>query len=128
MRVYRFKNGFKIFLASWRLEQSGRDMNVKKVNMRIPPEEQAAIVSTITSFDKASEIWLFGSRLDDTKRGGDIDVLVKSDVICRSMLARIEDELFRKIDEQKIDFVLTRKNELNSFSRMVLARGAVQLW
>jgi uncharacterized protein len=96
--------------------------------MRIQPEEQAAIISTITGFDKESEIFLFGSRLDDTKLGGDIDVLVKSDVICRSMLARIEDELFRKIDEQKIDFVLTRKNELNSFTRMVLARGAIQLW
>ena len=96
--------------------------------MRIQPEEQAAIVSTITRFDNESEIYLFGSRLDDTKRGGDIDILVKSDVICRSMLARIEDELFRKIDEQKIDFVLTLKNELNSFARMVLAKGAIQLW
>lgn len=96
--------------------------------MRIQPEERATIVSTITSFDKESEIYLFGARLEDTKRGGDIDVLVKSDVICRSMLGRIEDELFRKIDEQKIDFVLTRKNALNAFSRMVLARGAVQLW
>jgi len=96
--------------------------------MRIQPEEQAAIVSTITRFDNESEIYLFGSRLDDTKRGGDIDILVKSDVICRSMLAHIEDELFRKIDEQKIDFVLTLKNELNSFARMVLAKGAIQLW
>lgn len=39
--------------------------------MRIQPYEQAAIVSTITRFDKESEIYLFGSRLDDTKRGGD---------------------------------------------------------
>jgi predicted nucleotidyltransferase len=96
--------------------------------MRIQPEEQEAIVSTITSFDKESEIYIFGSRLDDSKRGGDIDILVKSDVISRSMLAHIEDELFRKIDEQKIDFVLTLKKELNSFSRMVLAKGAIQLW
>ena len=96
--------------------------------MRLQPEEQAAIISTITSFDKESEIYLFGSRLDDTKRGGDIDILVKSDVICRSMLAHIEDELFKKIDEQKIDFLLTGKNKLNTFSRMVLARGAIQLW
>ena len=96
--------------------------------MRIQPEEQSAIISTITSFDKESEIYIFGSRLDDSKRGGDIDVLVKSDVICRSMLASIEDELFRKIDEQKIDFVLTRKKKPSSFSRMVLAKGALQLW
>jgi predicted nucleotidyltransferase len=95
--------------------------------MRIQPEEQAAIISTITSFDNESEIYLFGSRLDDAKRGGDIDILVKSDVICRSMLAHIEDELFKKIDEQKIDFVLTMKKELNAFAKMVLAKGAVQL-
>lgn len=96
--------------------------------MRIQPEEQAAIVRTISSYDNKSEIYLFGSRLDDTKRGGDIDVLIKSDIINRSMLTHIEDELFRKIDEQKIDFVLTLKNELNSFARMVLAKGAIQLW
>lgn len=96
--------------------------------MRIQPEEQAAIISTITGFDKESEVYLFGSRLDDTKRGGDIDILIKSDFIRRSMLSHIEDELFKKIDEQKIDFVLTLKNELNSFSRMVLAKGAIRIW
>lgn len=96
--------------------------------MRIQPEELAAIVATITSFDNESEIYLFGSRLDDTKRGGDIDILIKSDLICRSMLAHIEDKLFRKIDEQKIDFVLTHKNASNSFSKMILAKGAIQLW
>ena len=96
--------------------------------MRIQPEERAAIISTITSIDKESEIYLFGSRVDDTKRGGDIDILVKSDVISRNMLTHIEEELFKKIDEQKIDFVLTLKSELNSFSRMILAKGAIKLW
>lgn len=96
--------------------------------MRIQPEEQAAIIAAITSFDNESEIYLFGSRLDGAKRGGDIDILIKSDFICRSMLAHIEDKLFRKIDEQKIDFVLTSKKEPNSFSRMILAKGAKQLW
>ena len=96
--------------------------------MRIQSEEQAAIIDTITSFDKESEIYLFGSRLDDAKRGGDIDILIKSDFICRSMLAHIEDKLFRKIDEQKIDFVLTNKKAPNSFSKMILAKGAIQLW
>lgn len=96
--------------------------------MRIQPEEKAAIISSITAFDKESEIYLFGSRVDDTKRGGDIDVLVKSDIISRKMLVRIEDELFRKIDEQKVDFVLSRKSESSPFVRMVLARGTVRIW
>ena len=70
--------------------------------MRLQPEEQAAIISTITSFDKESEIYLFGSRLDDTKRGGDIDVLVKSDVICHSMLAHIEGESLERLMNRKL--------------------------
>lgn len=98
------------------------------IPMRIQPEEKAAIISSITSFDRESEIYLFGSRIDDTKRGGDIDVLVKSDVISRKMLARVEDELFKMIDEQKIAFVLSRKNESNSFTRMLLAKGVVKIW
>ncbi|MFZ4860060.1 MAG: nucleotidyltransferase domain-containing protein [Desulfuromonadaceae bacterium] len=96
--------------------------------MRIQSEEQAAIIAAITSFDKESEIYLFGSRLDDAKRGGDIDILIKSDFIRRSMLAHIEDTLFRNIDEQKIDFVLTNKKTPSSFSKMILAKGAIQLW
>jgi len=96
--------------------------------MRIQPEEKAAIITAITGFDRESEIYLFGSRLDDAKRGGDIDILIKSDLINRSMLAHIEDKLFRVIDEQKIDFVLTHKNAPNSFSKMILAKGAIQLW
>jgi predicted nucleotidyltransferase len=101
---------------------------LKGKSMRIQPEEQAAIITTITGFDRESEIYLFGSRLDDAKRGGDIDILIKSDLINRSMLAHIEDKLFRVIDEQKIDFVLTHKNAPNSFSKMILAKGAIQLW
>lgn len=135
--ILRLKKGFSFRMvqdfSKLSLNQKCCDVpcemsSAKERFMRIQPEEKAAIISTITRIDNDSEIYLFGSRLDDTKRGGDIDILVKSDTISRSMLAHIEDEIFSKIDEQKIDFVLTRKNELNAFSRKVLARGAVQLW
>ena len=96
--------------------------------MRIQAAEREAIVSAIISIDKDSEIYLFGSRIDDSRRGGDIDILVKSDVISHKMLAHIESAIFDKIEEQKIDVVLNRKNENSTFSNMVLAQGALQLW
>jgi hypothetical protein len=42
--------------------------------MRLTPQEIQAIKETfLNTFDKGN-IYLFGSRVDDTKRGGDIDL------------------------------------------------------
>ncbi|CAG0954231.1 hypothetical protein ARNL5_00364 [Anaerolineae bacterium] len=95
--------------------------------MRIEQEELDAIVNSIARFDRKSEIYLFGSRLDDSKRGGDIDILIASEVISSSLLAHIEDKIFSLIDEQKIDFVLTRKSQPSAFARMILAKGVRKL-
>jgi len=95
--------------------------------MRIDQDELNAIVTTVARFDSECEIYLFGSRLDDSKRGGDIDILIESEVISPSMLAQIEDDIFRLIDEQKIDFVLTRKSAPSAFARLVLSKGAQKL-
>ncbi len=96
--------------------------------MRISEEERHAIINAILMFDENAEIHLFGSRLDDSKRGGDIDILIKSDVVDKNMLFLIEEELFQHIDEQKLDFVLTGSELKNTFVRMVLAKGTVKLW
>lgn len=95
--------------------------------MRLSEAECKAIVLSVTKFDESAEVYLFGSRLDDCKKGGDIDILIKSDVLSKGMLGSIEDELFRHIEEQKVDFVLTGKSSLSSFAQMVLSKGAVQL-
>lgn len=33
------------------------------------------------TFGPDAKIWLFGSRVDETKRGGDIDLLIKTDQV-----------------------------------------------
>lgn len=96
--------------------------------MRITVEEKAAIIDSILKFDQDAEIFLFGSRVDDTGRGGDIDILIKSNAINKQDLVMLEDELFSKIDEQKLDFVLTETDVESAFVRMILARGAIKLW
>lgn len=65
-------------------------------------------------FLKNDHIWLFGSRVDDTKRGGDIDLYIETgyDTIStmvtskRSFLIELEE----KIGEQKIDIVINQMN------------------
>ena len=55
-----------------------------------------------------AEVWLFGSRTDDTKRGGDIDLYIETDierdiVFRRSKLRRQLEEIF---GDQKIDLAV----------------------
>jgi predicted nucleotidyltransferase len=79
--------------------------------MRLTPDQQSAIrtIAAETFGDEAS-VWLFGSRLDDNKRGGDIDLLIEtnqSDVaaIVRAELAFLT-KLQMKLGEQKIDVLV----------------------
>ena len=95
--------------------------------MRISEFDRSAIVAAVTKFDATAEVYLFGSRVDDQKKGGDIDILIKSDVIGKDNLDLIEEELFLHIDEQKVDFVLTGKSSLSAFAAMVLSKGAISL-
>ena len=42
--------------------------------MRLTPQELSAVQQTIHSADPNGRLWLFGSRADDSRRGGDIDL------------------------------------------------------
>ena len=43
--------------------------------MRITEQEKKAIIDAVKSVDMNDQVWLFGSRVDDSKKGGDIDIL-----------------------------------------------------
>lgn len=96
--------------------------------MRLTDQERKAIMEVISRFDGQAEVYLFGSRSDDTKKGGDIDLLVISDKLDKTSLFSIEEEIFKRIEEQKIDFVLSGKDVKNKFARMILKKGAIKLW
>jgi predicted nucleotidyltransferase len=45
--------------------------------MRLTPAQIDTIrQAATTAFGQGTSVWLFGSRVDDTKKGGDIDLLV----------------------------------------------------
>ena len=51
--------------------------------MRLKTFEVAAIKDAVYEFDQEAKIYLFGSRADDAKRGGDIDLFILSNKISR---------------------------------------------
>ena len=60
--------------------------------------------------DKNAKVYLFGSRVDDSKKGGDIDLIISSDKITKDDIYKIKSIMFNKLDEQKIDILITDKN------------------
>jgi predicted nucleotidyltransferase len=95
--------------------------------MRLLKEERKAIREAVAKFDTDADVYLFGSRVDDIKKGGDIDILLISDKIDDHLLFLIEEEIFKSIEEQKIDFVLGGGTRNNPFAKLILKKGAVKL-
>jgi predicted nucleotidyltransferase len=67
--------------------------------MRLTTEQTQAIVHSVRQhLGPAPQIWLFGSRLDDRKKGGDVDLYVETEA------HPLRNELRCKIDlEERLD-------------------------
>lgn len=82
--------------------------SLKILDMRLLQTEILAISQTIRRLDDRARIYLFGSRVDDTKRGGDIDLLILSEKLSESDRGMIRLGLHERLGEQKIDLVIAR--------------------
>lgn len=95
--------------------------------MRLKPAEVTAIkAAALAAYGADAVVRLFGSRVDDLKRGGDIDLLIEVDRIENEWGTknRFLDRLFQSIDEQKVDVVVTvRGAPLDSFAALVLPQA-----
>jgi len=78
--------------------------------MRLQENEVVAIKNTFLDVFKSGKIFLFGSRVDDKKKGGDIDLYIISDNKDNLSSKRIHFlvKLKNIIGEQKIDVVIDR--------------------
>lgn len=80
--------------------------------MRISPQEKLAILDSANEvFGPDAEIWLFGSRLDDTSKGGDIDLYIEVPAVDFPVKKKIAFKLLLedRIGEQKVDVVLHQR-------------------
>ena len=84
--------------------------------MRLSTEQIKAIKQeTELFFGAGAQVWLFGSRVDDTKKGGDIDLYLRPVVNDAAQLAKARfaflARLKQRIGDQKIDLVLQRAGD-----------------
>lgn len=99
--------------------------------MRLTLTEQDAIKSVFhVYFGPEDHLWLFGSRTDDMKRGGDIDLYVEThlntDEAIKAHL-RFLSSVKDNIGDQKIDLVLNVLNLSSSQPIYEIAKKGIQL-
>ncbi len=78
--------------------------------MRLTPYQQQAIKKHFLEVFKEGRIYLFGSRVDDNQKGGDIDLYIQTDVEKNFAHKKLDFLVLlkRSIGEQKIDVVFDR--------------------
>jgi predicted nucleotidyltransferase len=90
--------------------------------MRLNQQEINAIKQSVQTLDAHAKIYLFGSRVDINKKGGDIDLLILSQVLDYNDKLRIKMRLFEQIEEQKVDIIIA-KDTTEPFIQIALEQG-----
>ncbi|MGL2994891.1 nucleotidyltransferase domain-containing protein [Flavobacterium sp. TSSA_36] len=90
--------------------------------MRITTAQKKFIYEYWTERIPSSQVFLFGSRVDDLKKGGDIDIFVLSDKkLHHSEVFKMKQLFFSKFGQQKMDVVSFTKNDDSAFKKHVLS-------
>jgi len=89
--------------------------------VRLKNEEISVLKEAVLHFMGSAQVYLFGSRVDDTARGGDIDILVRGDrKLTLIEKAQIRASYYRRFGERKIDLLSVKFGEENSFVNLIL--------
>ncbi|GAB6057129.1 nucleotidyltransferase domain-containing protein [Desulfonatronum parangueonense] len=90
--------------------------------MRLHQDQIENIREVVLTRDPAARIFLFGSRVDDQQRGGDIDLLVLSQKLDATDRRKMKVDLYRRIGHRKIDLLLA-PDDRRAFVRLAMEEG-----
>ncbi|ADE13813.1 DNA polymerase beta domain protein region [Nitrosococcus halophilus Nc 4] len=97
--------------------------------MRLTVSEQRVLVEAAREcFGPEARVLLFGSRTDDLRRGGDIDLLIElpeslSAEEAARIRARFVAQVWRRLGERKLDVVLAEPGEEDEFVQTVRSQA-----
>ena len=100
--------------------------------MRLTQQQRTSILqATREAFGGGAQVWLFGSRARDDKRGGDIDLLVRPSAeepeeVKLARKLRFLGLLERQLGERRIDVVIERSDDRRAIVKVAHDTG-VQL-
>ncbi len=91
--------------------------------VRLKEKEIKAIKDIIQSFDKEARVYIYGSRADLSKKGGDIDILVVSSKISLEQELKIKAKLLVALGDRKIDLVVSKSPTENTFTDLIYSQA-----
>lgn len=86
--------------------------------MRLSKIEQQALTTALC--EVKGQVYLFGSRVDETRKGGDIDILILSEENPLHLSQRVTLAFMRKCEE-KIDVIVFNPQALSEEQQAFLA-------
>ena len=87
--------------------------------MRLSQEGIDVLKTKLCSLSSEAKLYLFGSRTDDDKQGGDIDLLVVSQKLTKKDLRLLRIDFFQAFGEQKLDIILDKGDFENPFNKLI---------
>lgn len=91
-------------------------------DMRLHPQEVEIIKEAVLRLDPQARVFLFGSRADPARKGGDIDLLILSSSLKNMDTVKILKRIYEKMDEQKIDILIASETK-DPFVQIALEKG-----
>jgi predicted nucleotidyltransferase len=97
------------------------------MTMRLTPAEIEAICQAVREvFGQSARVWVFGSRVRDDLKGGDLDLFVEVDATQASIAneQRLRDAIAVAVDDLRVDITLhERGRPLPPIGRIALREG-----
>jgi len=87
--------------------------------MRLSNEQIQVLKKTLSRLDSDARLYLFGSRVDDHKKGGDIDLLIESKKMTQADIRRLRLDFFAQFGEQKVDVLLDDGKKAHPFIKKI---------
>jgi len=94
--------------------------------MRLTREQAEAIRQAADqAFGVGTDVWLFGSRVDDNKRGGDIDLLLRPQQHDHALTRKLKllRLLEQQLGERKIDILIETPDDPRPIVRIAHETG-----
>lgn len=95
--------------------------------MRLKPEIALFLKQIICERIPGSKVYLFGSRADDTAKGGDIDLLIITNgPVEQHILRKIRIEFYKRFGWRKLDLINFTNDNGSAFYNLIKS-GAIPL-
>jgi len=93
--------------------------------MRLHKNQIEVLKNKLQALSSSAKLYLFGSRVDDAARGGDIDLLIVSDTLTKKDLRVIRVDFFKHFGEQKLDILLDNGEFKNPFTKHIFQKDVL---